>query len=103
MTVSIDGTDIGTILEVASIVGTIVAMLVIGLLVYLMVRPPRHVREARRRERSPHSEIATEQIVALLDRMEQRLATLERVVADGDEEQPKVLERAERPDEGRMS
>jgi len=87
MTLSIDGTDIGQIIEVASLVGSIVAMLVVGLLVYLMVRPPRHVRQARKAER--RGEVRTEidpneaeQLWRLVDRMELRLEVLERALAD---------------------
>jgi hypothetical protein len=87
MTLSIDGTNVGEIIEVASLVGSIVAMLVIGLLVYLMVRPPKHVRERRRAEK--RGEIRTqldpadaEQLWRLVDRMESRLEVLERALAD---------------------
>lgn len=87
MTVSIDGTQIGEIVEIASLVGGIVTMLIIGLLVYLMVRPPRHVRERRRAEK--RGEIRTgmdpaeaEQLGRLVDRMESRLEVLERALAD---------------------
>ena len=87
MTLSIDGTDIGQIIEVASLVGSIVAMLIVGLIVYLMVRPPRHVRQARRAERRGEIETETdpaeaEQLWRLVDRMEARLEVLERALAD---------------------
>jgi len=87
MTLSIDGTDIGQIVEVASLVGSMVAMLLVGLLVYLMVRPPRHVRQRRKAE--GRREIATgtdpadaEQLWRVMDRMELRLEVLERALAD---------------------
>lgn len=87
MTVSIDGTQVGQIVEIASLVGGIVAMLIVGLLVYLMVRPPRRVRERRRAEK--RGEIRTEtdpaeaeQLWRLVDRMESRLEVLERALAD---------------------
>jgi hypothetical protein len=87
MTLSIDGTDIGRIIEIASLVGSIVAMLVVGLLVYLMVRPPRHVRQARKAERRGEARTATdpveaEQMWRMVDRMELRLEVLERALAD---------------------
>jgi hypothetical protein len=87
MTLSIDGTDIGQIIEIASLVGSIVAMLVVGLLIYLMVRPPRHVRQARKAERRGEAATATDPIEAedlwrVVDRMESRLAVLERALAD---------------------
>ena len=87
MTVQIDGTEIGQIVELASIVGSIVAVLVASLIVYLLVRPPRHVRERRRAERRGDLMIEAEPIEAdelrrLVDRMEARLEVLERALAD---------------------
>ena len=87
MTVSIDGTQIGEIVEIASLVGGIVTMLIVGLLVYLMVRPPRHVRERRKAEkngevRSGLDPAEAEQLWRLVDRMESRLEVLERALAD---------------------
>lgn len=97
MTISIDGTNIGEVIEIASIVGSIIAMLITGLLIYLMVRPPRHQRQARRAE--PEA-IDGEEMLRLLDRMEQRLAVLERAVTA--EEELKTLERAESPEARRV-
>ena len=103
MTVSIDGTQIGEIVEIASLVGGIVTMLIVGLLVYLMVRPPRHVRERRRAEkrgeiRAEMDPVETEQLWRLVDRMESRLEVLERALADqierpalGRSEQQRIL------------
>lgn len=81
MTFSIDGTDIGEIIEIASIVGSIVATAIVGLIVYLMVRPPRHVREQRRMERHEPVE-ADEDLWLAVDRMEARIETLERLLAE---------------------
>jgi hypothetical protein len=87
MTLSINGTEFGQIVEVAALVGSIVAMLVAGLIVYLMVRPPRHVRQARKAERRGEAKIEAdpveaEQLWRLVDRMELRLEVLERALAD---------------------
>ena len=84
MTLSIDGTDIGEIIEIASIVGSIVTMLIVGLLVYLMVRPPRHVRQRRKAEARAiePDPIEAEELWRLVDRMETRLEVLERALAD---------------------
>lgn len=87
MTVQIDGTEIGQIIEVASIVGGIVAMLVAGLILYLLVRPPRHVRQRRRAERRGEltlesDPIEAEELRRLVDRMEARLDVLERALGD---------------------
>jgi len=110
MTLSIDGTDIGEIIEIASLVGTIVTMLVVGLLVYLMVRPPRHVRERRKAEASrvETEPLDAEELVRLLDRMDARLEVLERAVADetrrpaiGGRQTKQVLAPVEDRDSGR--
>lgn len=100
MTLSIDGTDIGEIIEIASIVGSIVTMLVVGLLVYLMVRPPRHVRDRRKADARPIEldPVEAEELWRLVDRMEARLEVLERALADrierpaiGGREQQRIL------------
>ena len=76
MTFRIDGADFATALEVASVVGTILGLLVGGLLLYLLVRPPRKSREPR-----PQPEaIDAEEVMRVLDRMEQRLEVLERAM-----------------------
>ncbi|MBX3561422.1 MAG: hypothetical protein KF780_06370 [Sphingomonas sp.] len=90
MTFSIDGTDIGQAIELAIVVGTIVMMAIGAFVVWLMVRPPRHVREERRqRGRKPEAreiDAATaEEMVRLIERMEDRLAVLERAVGDVNE------------------
>jgi hypothetical protein len=78
MTLRLDGTDIGTALEVAGVVGAIIAMLIAGLVIYLMVRPPRH----QRREVQEADPLVAEEMLRLMDRMEQRLEILERAVSD---------------------
>ncbi len=77
MTLRLDAADLVAAIEVATLVGTIVAMLVIGLLVYLMVRP------SRRRRDVPASEAAglDTEMLRLMERMEHRLEILERAVA----------------------
>lgn len=87
MTLQINDVDVMAAIEVAAVVGGIISMLVVGLLIYLMVRPPRHVREARRRPAEPRED-EVEQMLALIDRMESRLEVLERALADV--ERPRV-------------
>ncbi len=79
MTLRIDGVDIVSAIEVAAIVGSIVAMLVIGLIVYLMVRPARNRREPARPE---PDRVEAEEMLRLMEVMERRLELLERAVAD---------------------
>ncbi|WP_114951843.1 hypothetical protein [Sphingosinicella terrae] len=77
MTLQIDGVDMIGAIEIAAWVGSIVAMLIVGLVVYLMVRPPRRARERPMREPEPQD---VEEMMRLLDRIEQRLEVLERAV-----------------------
>ena len=78
MSVHVDANDVAQAVELASWVATMLAMLVMGLIVYFMVRPSRRRRERR------NSEIGSEeaeQMLRLMERMEQRLGTLERIVS----------------------
>lgn len=100
MTLQIDGVDVISAIEVAAWVGSIVAMLVIGLLVYLMVRPPRSRREtpALRTGVAEH-----EELVRTMEVMERRLDLLERAVADQRREDEDLLGAgAERPETRRL-
>ena len=92
MTLRVDGVDVMQAIEIASVVGSIVAMLVIGLIVYLMVRPTR-----RRHEVRPPEDDAFDagELLRLMDRMEQRLEVLERAVGDETRIQDRVLETGE--------
>ena len=92
MTVSVDAADMVHAVEVASWVGTMMAMLVIFLLVYLMVRPSRRRRERRAAEIDA---VQAEEMLRLMERMEQRLDVLERVVTHDGEQQDRILEAGE--------
>ena len=81
MTVEIDGVNVIELVEILSLVGGIIGMLVIGLLIYLLVRPPKHVGQARRRP-VELQESEAEALLGLMDRMESRLEVLERALAD---------------------
>jgi hypothetical protein len=81
MTVEIDGVNLVELIEVASIVGGVIAALGVALLIYLLVRPPRHIRQARRRPGELQDSEA-EELLAMMDRMESRLEVLERALAD---------------------
>jgi len=73
--------SLGDVLEVVTIVGSIFAVLVSALVIYVLVRPSRRKREAERPEADG---IGREEMLALMDRMESRLETLERLVARDD-------------------
>ena len=99
MTLQIDGTDVMAAIEVAAWVGSIVAMLIVGLIVYLMVRPARRRPDPRVRE--PEA-VDVEEMVRLLDRMEQRLMVLERAVEAQAGDRNELLEAGEGPETRRM-
>lgn len=83
MTFQVDGHDIGQAIEIATYVGSIIAMLIAGLLFYLMVRPPKHVRKARKEPvKAVMDPEEAEQLWLLVDRMEARLEVLERLMAE---------------------
>jgi hypothetical protein len=99
-TISISPADIRDIIDVGSIVGSIVATTLAVWIVYLMVRPSRRVREQRRRD-SEESFADTEEMWAIIDRMESRLEVLERVVA-AEERSPRIARRPKAEDEDRL-
>jgi hypothetical protein len=89
MTVQIDGVDVMNAIEIAAIVGGLLVTLIVGFVFYLMVRPVRHRREKRPVE--PDA-LDVEEMLGLLDRMEQRLAVLERAVGDDGRREERLLE-----------
>ncbi|WP_129791117.1 hypothetical protein [Sphingosinicella sp. CPCC 101087] len=94
MTLQIDGVDVMNAIEIAAWIGSIVAMLVIGLIVWVMVRPPRRERV---RPAEPDG-LDAEEMMRLLDRMEQRLEVLERAVAVEAREEDRMLTGGDRPE-----
>jgi flagellar biosynthesis/type III secretory pathway M-ring protein FliF/YscJ len=90
MTIDINGADIEAIAQVAAFVGSIVGMLIMAVVVYFLVRPPRHVRRRRKEEEMRAAKggmgpAEAEELRRLVDRMEMRLEVLERVLADKEE------------------
>ncbi|PWG01620.1 hypothetical protein [Sphingosinicella humi] len=80
MTIEIEGlAQMITGMEIAAWIGGVAFMLIAGLALYLLVRPPR-----RREEPTPiaDDELDREDLRALVDRMERRLAVLERTIDD---------------------
>lgn len=84
--------SLGDVLEVVAIVGGIFAAVVGALVAYLLIRSPRRGREAA----PPEGEeaLSQDEMLALMDRMERRLETLERLVAQ-DEAPARIAPRAE--------
>ena len=91
MTIRMNEQEVIEIVEALAWTGSVVAMLIIGLLVYLMVRPPRRRRDERRREAETET-LDAEQVLAVLDRMERRLEVLERAVPAEARDEERFLE-----------
>jgi hypothetical protein len=100
MTFQVNGHDIAEAVQLAAFVGSALAMLIAGLLVWLMVRPPKHVRLARKQSVKAEMDPAeSEELWHLLDRMEARLEVLERAMADQVEHVRRPALRGPRNDE----
>ena len=78
---------------------TLAVIVTIGWLIYPMVRPSRR-RRRRERERQPAelTQSEAEQMLRLIERMDQRLEVLERVVALDGEPEERILETGEAPE-----
>lgn len=83
MSIMVNGHEIGQIVEGVAWGASILATAIVILIVYLMVRPPRHLRNrpppAVRTELDPGE---AEEMWAIVDRMEARLEVLERALSD---------------------
>jgi phage shock protein B len=77
MTVSMSAGDVMQAIEIATIVGSVVAVVIGAWVIYLLVRSSRGKRDVA----PPADSIDREEMLALMDRMERRLETLERLVA----------------------
>jgi len=80
VTLQVNGNDIMDVIHVVRIVGSIVSMLVIGLLIWWAVRPSRRVRD--RRDAVENDAADNDAMWRIVDRMEERLEVLERALAD---------------------
>ena len=83
-TVQVDGDDVMMAVHAVRIVGSIVTMLIVGLLIWWAVRPSRRVRDRRERPQSELEREAADQedLWRVVARMEERLEALERAMAD---------------------
>lgn len=102
MSIQLNGAEFGEIIELASIIGSALLTLVVCWFVYLMVRPPKNVREQRRREREDRDERPgeLEEMWRLMDRMDSRLEVLERAVSA--EERAPIARRTRSEHEDRL-
>lgn len=90
MTFSISPNDVGDIIEIASIVGTMVSLTIFGIIAYFLVRPKTR-RDAA--DRQGADQLQMEEMLALMDRMERRLEALERAI--GEERPQRIAPRRE--------
>lgn len=94
MTIQMDEADV-----IAALVGSgvvaLVALLFVGWLFYLLVRPRRRRRE---KKEAAMTAAEVEQMLELIERMEQRLAVVERVVAQDGDRQERILEAGRDPE-----
>ena len=79
-TIQVNGDDIMAVVHVVRIVGSIVTMLVVGLLLWWAVRPSRRARDGDEEIETDAAD--DEDLWRVVDRMEARLAVLERALAD---------------------
>jgi hypothetical protein len=86
MSVQVNGDDIMLALHVARIVGSIVMMLFVALLIAWAVRTPRRTRDRHAPDEAEAGD--NEDLWRVVDRMEERLEVLERVLADQVEQPP---------------
>ena len=91
MSIQINGAEIGEIVAIATTVGSILATLIAGLIVYLLVRPPKHVRAQRLKDREERPG-ELDEMWRLMDRMDSRLEVLERAVS-AEERAPRIARR----------
>ena len=90
MTVSINGNDIGEIVGIAITVASIVLMVLGAFLVWLMVRPSKRQRLARQQRQRPASDSEVVEMMRLIERMEDRLTALERIVEHESDAAPRL-------------
>lgn len=99
MTIRMDEAEV-----IAAAMGTgifaLIAFIVGAWLLYRLVRPSRRNkrREHRRAEESGFTPAETEQMLRIMERMEQRLAVLERVVDQDGRREERILETGEDPE-----
>jgi hypothetical protein len=83
-TIQVDGAEIWAVIHIVRIVMSIVTMLAVGLLIWWAVRPSRRARS----EELDAEPADNEDLWRSVDRMEERLAVLERALADQVEPPP---------------
>jgi len=100
MSIQISPADFRDIVDVASIVGSVVATMLAVWIVYLIVRPSRRAREEQRLERDERPG-ELDEMWRIMDRMDDRLEVLERALA-AEERAPQITRRRKADDEDRL-
>ena len=94
MSVQLSPGDIADLVKVGSVVGSIVLMMILSLAVFIAVRPSR--RDRQDRDERAAIEAEADEAWRQVDRMEARLAVLERAMAEQIERpRPRVAAREE--------
>ena len=78
MTVQMTESDVIELVGAVAAGGVVLVVLLTALCIYLLVRPPRRRREVPPPETAEAVDV--EEMLALMERMERRLATLERAI-----------------------
>ena len=98
MTIRMDEADV-IAAAIASGIVAFAAIVLIGWLIYLIVRPS---RRDRKRRQSGFSPAEVQEMIALVERMEQRLEMLERIVAQDAGPTERILQAGETAEPRRL-
>lgn len=82
MSIMVNGHEIGQIVEGVAWGASFLATAIVVFIVYLMVRPPRHLRNRPPAAPTELEPVEAEELWAIVDRMEARLEVLERALSD---------------------
>ena len=93
MTVSMNADQVVESIQLAAGIGAFLGVVILGLLIWLMVRPKRN-RQAPRPQADEQDMLDMDEVLNVLERMEQRLRVVERNVIEQDEA-PRIGERHE--------
>ncbi len=90
MTVSMTAGEVAEAVQLAAGIGAFLGVVILGLIIFMMVRPSKRSRQANLERQQDPDALDLDEVMHVLDRMEQRLGTLERVVIDAEEERPLI-------------
>ena len=99
MTISMTAPEVMELIGAAVAGGVVLIVLLIGLFIYLLVRPPRRQPQAL----PPPEAVDYEEMLAVMERMERRLEALERAVEPEAPPQDRILAAGEERPETRRT